>query len=70
MTLPALSPTMEVGMIVSWEKNEGDEIAEGDTLAQVRGRERGRGGEGEGRGKEERGYIEAGESVILEGNYM
>ena len=64
--LPALSPTMEVGMIVSWEKNEGDEIAEGDTLAQVRGRERG-GGKEEGR---ERGYIEAGESVILVGNYM
>ena len=33
--LPALSPTMELGTIVSWEKKEGDEIAEGDTLAQV-----------------------------------
>lgn len=34
--LPALSPTMEMGMIVSWEKEEGDELAEGDVLAQVR----------------------------------
>lgn len=34
--LPALSPTMETGMIVSWEKEEGDELAEGDVLAQVR----------------------------------
>lgn len=41
--LPALSPTMEAGMIVSWEKEVGDELAEGDTLAQVRegGGERG-----------------------------
>ena len=33
--LPALSPTMEAGMIVSWEKEVGDELSEGDTLAQV-----------------------------------
>ena len=51
MTLPALSPTMEVGMIVSWEKNEGDEIAEGDTLAQVSGRGEGGGGGGGGGGR-------------------
>ena len=36
--LPALSPTMETGMIVSWEKEVGDELAEGDILAQVRER--------------------------------
>ena len=35
--LPALSPTMEAGMIVSWEKEVGDELSEGDTLAQVMG---------------------------------
>ena len=33
--LPALSPTMSTGTIVSWEKNEGDEITDGDVLAQV-----------------------------------
>ena len=33
--LPALSPTMEMGTIVSWEKQEGDELAEGDLLAQI-----------------------------------
>ena len=34
--LPALSPTMDTGMIVSWEKEVGDELSEGDVLAQVR----------------------------------
>ena len=44
MNLPALSPTMEAGMIVSWEKEVGDELSEGDILAQVRGdRKEGRG---------------------------
>ena len=33
--LPALSPTMEMGTIVSWEKKEGDELSEGDLLAQI-----------------------------------
>ena len=33
--LPALSPTMSTGTIVAWEKNEGDEIMDGDVLAQV-----------------------------------
>jgi pyruvate/2-oxoglutarate dehydrogenase complex dihydrolipoamide acyltransferase (E2) component len=28
--LPALSPTMEHGTIVSWEKKEGDQVCEGD----------------------------------------
>lgn len=27
--LPALSPTMELGTIVSWEKKEGDKLNEG-----------------------------------------
>ena len=36
MKLPALSPTMEAGMIVSWEKEVGDELSEGDILAQVK----------------------------------
>lgn len=27
--LPALSPTMEHGTIVSWEKKEGDQVCEG-----------------------------------------
>ena len=35
MSLPALSPTMEQGSIVSWEKSEGEFIEEGDVLAQV-----------------------------------
>lgn len=33
--LPALSPTMEMGTIVSWDKQEGDELGEGDLLAQI-----------------------------------
>lgn len=35
VVLPALSPTMETGSIVSWEKQEGDELAEGDLLAEI-----------------------------------
>lgn len=30
--LPALSPTMESGTIVSWEKKEGDKVNEGMVL--------------------------------------
>ncbi|XP_042884194.1 dihydrolipoyllysine-residue acetyltransferase component of pyruvate dehydrogenase complex, mitochondrial-like [Penaeus japonicus] len=33
--LPALSPTMEMGTIVSWEKKEGDRLNEGDLLAEI-----------------------------------
>ncbi|XP_059484872.1 dihydrolipoyllysine-residue acetyltransferase component of pyruvate dehydrogenase complex, mitochondrial [Neocloeon triangulifer] len=33
--LPALSPTMESGTIVSWEKKEGDQLNEGDLLAEI-----------------------------------
>ncbi|XP_076058311.1 dihydrolipoamide S-acetyltransferase muc isoform X2 [Oratosquilla oratoria] len=33
--LPALSPTMELGTIVSWEKKEGDVLNEGDLLAEI-----------------------------------
>lgn len=29
VALPALSPTMEAGAIVSWEKKEGDKLNEG-----------------------------------------
>jgi len=35
LPMPALSPTMEVGTIAKWQKNEGDEIAAGDVLADV-----------------------------------
>ncbi|PAA68631.1 hypothetical protein BOX15_Mlig000634g1 [Macrostomum lignano] len=35
ITLPALSPTMEMGTIVSWEKKEGDYVKEGDLLAEI-----------------------------------
>ncbi|XP_069696667.1 dihydrolipoyllysine-residue acetyltransferase component of pyruvate dehydrogenase complex, mitochondrial [Periplaneta americana] len=35
VALPALSPTMEVGTIVSWEKKEGDKLNEGDLLAEI-----------------------------------
>jgi len=35
VALPALSPTMESGTIISWEKNEGDKLNEGDLLAEI-----------------------------------
>ena len=35
VTLPALSPTMESGTIIKWEKEEGEVLEEGDTIAQV-----------------------------------
>lgn len=35
VVLPALSPTMESGGIVSWEVAEGDPVAEGDLLAEI-----------------------------------
>ncbi|KAJ8321937.1 hypothetical protein KUTeg_000408 [Tegillarca granosa] len=35
VVLPALSPTMEMGTIVKWEKKEGDKISEGDLLAEI-----------------------------------
>ena len=33
--MEALSPTMEEGRLITWLKNEGDEIADGDVLAEV-----------------------------------
>nr|CAG4637895.1 EOG090X08YX [Chydorus sphaericus] len=33
--LPALSPTMESGTLISWEKKEGDKLNEGDLLAEI-----------------------------------
>lgn len=33
--LPALSPTMDRGTIVSWEKKEGEKLNEGDLLAEI-----------------------------------
>lgn len=35
VTLPALSPTMEEGTLISWEKKEGDKLNEGDLLAEI-----------------------------------
>lgn len=35
LALPALSPTMETGKIVSWTKKEGDLIAPGDAIAEI-----------------------------------
>ncbi|RWS24951.1 Dihydrolipoyllysine-residue acetyltransferase component of pyruvate dehydrogenase complex-like protein [Leptotrombidium deliense] len=35
VALPALSPTMEMGTLVSWEKKEGDKLNEGDLLAEI-----------------------------------
>jgi len=35
VALPALSPTMESGTIISWEKKEGDRLDEGDLLAEI-----------------------------------
>ncbi|XP_074602184.1 dihydrolipoamide S-acetyltransferase muc [Brevipalpus obovatus] len=33
--LPALSPTMEMGTVISWEKKEGDKLNDGDLLAEI-----------------------------------
>lgn len=35
VTLPALSPTMETGTILSWVKSEGESVSEGDLLAEI-----------------------------------
>ncbi|CAG9859678.1 unnamed protein product [Phyllotreta striolata] len=35
VALPALSPTMELGTIISWDKKEGDKLNEGDLLAEI-----------------------------------
>ncbi|KAF7989738.1 hypothetical protein HCN44_008412 [Aphidius gifuensis] len=35
VTLPALSPTMETGTIITWHKKEGDRLTEGDLLAEI-----------------------------------
>ncbi|XP_068617560.1 dihydrolipoyllysine-residue acetyltransferase component of pyruvate dehydrogenase complex, mitochondrial isoform X2 [Battus philenor] len=35
VNLPALSPTMENGSIVRWEKKEGDKLSEGDLLCEI-----------------------------------
>lgn len=35
VTLPALSPTMESGTIINWQKKEGDRVSEGDLLAEI-----------------------------------
>ncbi|MGE5729401.1 MAG: biotin/lipoyl-containing protein, partial [Gemmatimonas sp.] len=35
VTMEALSPTMEEGRLVKWLKNEGDQVAKGDVLAEV-----------------------------------
>ena len=35
VALPALSPTMEMGSIIAWEKKEGDQVSEGDLLCEI-----------------------------------
>ncbi|TMW55790.1 hypothetical protein Poli38472_010672 [Pythium oligandrum] len=35
LAMPALSPTMQVGTISAWLKNEGDELVPGDVLCQI-----------------------------------
>lgn len=35
ISLPALSPTMETGSVVSWLKKEGDQLEEGDVLCEI-----------------------------------
>src|SRR5207237_6065686 len=35
VVMEALSPTMEEGRLVKWNKNEGDQIKAGDVLAEV-----------------------------------
>lgn len=35
LEMPSLSPTMEKGNLVTWTKNEGDEISVGDVIAEI-----------------------------------
>ncbi|MGH7718934.1 MAG: lipoyl domain-containing protein, partial [Gemmatimonadaceae bacterium] len=35
VVMEALSPTMEEGRLVKWVKNEGDQVAKGEVLAEV-----------------------------------
>ncbi|KAJ8712388.1 hypothetical protein PYW07_005230 [Mythimna separata] len=35
VNLPALSPTMESGSIINWQKKEGDKLSEGDLLCEI-----------------------------------
>ena len=35
IALPALSPTMERGTILRWTKSEGEQLSEGDLLAEI-----------------------------------
>ncbi|XP_046374636.2 dihydrolipoyllysine-residue acetyltransferase component of pyruvate dehydrogenase complex, mitochondrial-like [Haliotis rufescens] len=35
IVLPALSPTMETGTIINWQKKEGDKVSDGDLLAEI-----------------------------------
>lgn len=35
ITMPALSPTMEVGTIQEWKKKEGEAIEDGEVLAEI-----------------------------------
>lgn len=35
IVLPALSPTMENGTLVNWQKKVGDRVSEGDLLAEI-----------------------------------
>lgn len=35
VALPALSPTMEMGTIINWEKKVGDQVSEGDLLCEI-----------------------------------
>src|SRR5215208_4325486 len=35
VVMEALSPTMEEGRLVKWNKNEGDQVKSGDVLAEV-----------------------------------
>lgn len=33
--MPALSPTMEAGKLIQWKVKVGDEVSEGDALAEI-----------------------------------
>lgn len=33
--MPALSPTMETGNVISWQKQEGQQLSEGDLLCEI-----------------------------------
>merc|ERR1719239_512084 len=70
VTLPALSPTMEMGSIVTWEKKEGDKVSEGDLLCEIETDKATMGFETPEEGYLAKIFIEAGTRDIPIGNLL